>query len=283
MTFESIASAGLGELINSLIADELLAAAQYKTAHIVACGKAFAFADKVFLKNGDEEYEDHVEELVDFAQSMKIPLHVNPSDAAQNCTTPYVDVSDCEDTESLVCILLDAEEKAIAAYEAAAKSAAACEYPSFGYLCSEIALDERGHKKELEDVLGQIRGCDSENSGCSTDAACGCGNTTVVSARCPSCSEPSSVGGVDDVPNPLEQAQGSLADSCGGVPLVAGGDSTVAIGGCDNVSNGPKAVRISIAQCNDEPPVISVAEESTLNDFVSMHGIMKSVFESLKK
>ena len=155
---EITTNSSLAETLNAFIADEHLAAIQYKMAKVVAKGKALNFANKIFDDNGDEE-DEHFDELVEYAQSLNIPVQVNPSQIEVNCTTPFVDVSDGDSTAQLVSILISAEKKAIEGYETALKNTGIIsDHPELTQFFGEILNDERGHLKELEDVKSSIEG-----------------------------------------------------------------------------------------------------------------------------
>ena len=151
-------NSSLSETLNAFIADEHIASVQYKMAKVVAKGKALNFASKIFDDNGDEE-EEHFDELVTYAQSLNIPVQVNPSQMQTNCTTPFVDITDGDSTSQLVSILISAEKKAIAGYETALRNEGIiAEHPELTQFFGEILNDERGHLKELEDVKSNIEG-----------------------------------------------------------------------------------------------------------------------------
>lgn len=155
---EITTNSSLAETLNAFIADEHLAAIQYKMAKVVAKGKALNFANKIFDDNGDEE-DEHFDELVEYAQSLNIPVQVNPSQIEANCTTPFVDVTDGDSTAQLVSILISAEKKAIEGYETALKNTGIIsDHPELTQFFGEILNDERGHLKELEDVKSNIDG-----------------------------------------------------------------------------------------------------------------------------
>lgn len=155
---EITSNSTLEETLNAFIADEHIASTQYKMAKVVAKGKALNFADKIFGENGDEE-DEHFDELVTYAQSLNIPVQVNPSQMEANCTTPFVDITDGDSTAQLVQILISAEKKAIGGYETALRNEAIiAEHPELTQFFGELLNDERGHLKELEDVMSNIEG-----------------------------------------------------------------------------------------------------------------------------
>lgn len=155
---EITSNSTLEDTLNAFIADEHIASTQYKMAKVVAKGKALNFADKIFDENGDEE-DEHFDELVTYAQSLNIPVQVNPSQMETNCTTPFVDITDGDSTAQLVSILISAEKKAIAGYEIALRNEAiVAEHPELTQFFGELLNDERGHLKELEDVMSNIEG-----------------------------------------------------------------------------------------------------------------------------
>ena len=154
----------LEETLNAFIADEHIASTQYKMAKVVAKGKALDFSNKIFDENGDEE-DEHFDELVTYAQSLNIPVQVNPSQMEINCTTPFVDMTDGDSTAQLVSILISAEKKAISGYETALRnSSITSEHPELIQFFGELLNDERGHLKELEDVMSSIEGSSVEQT-----------------------------------------------------------------------------------------------------------------------
>lgn len=158
LTMEITSNSSLEETLNAFIADEHIASVQYKMARVVAKGKALHFADKIFDENGDEE-DEHFDEIVTYAQSLNIPVQVNPSQMETNCTTPFVDMTDGDSTAQIVSILISAEKKAINGYETALRNEGIIrEHPELTQFFGELLNDERGHLKELEDVLSTIDG-----------------------------------------------------------------------------------------------------------------------------
>lgn len=155
-------NSSLEETLNAFIADEHIASTQYKMAKVVAKGKALNFANKIFGDNGDEE-DEHFDELVTYAQSLNIPVQVNPSQMEVNCTTPFVDMTDGDSTAQLVSILVSAEKAAISGYETALRNEGIISlHPELTQFFGEILNDERGHLKELEDVMSNIEGANAE-------------------------------------------------------------------------------------------------------------------------
>lgn len=151
-------NSSLAETLNAFIADEHIASVQYKMARVVARGSALHFADKIFDENGEEE-EEHFDELVTYAQSLNIPVQVNPSQMEINCTTPFVDMNDGDSTMQIVAILISAEKKAIEGYETALRNTTIINgHPELTQFFGELLNDERGHLKELEDVKSNIEG-----------------------------------------------------------------------------------------------------------------------------
>jgi len=145
----------LDELFNAFIADEMWAALNYKNAAFVSKGKALKFSNGIFNDNSDEEFE-HMEELVDMAQSLGIKVKVNPKDAETNCTTPYVDLASDEDTKKLVKIFLKTERAAIDGYQTALKNKNVLEKPELCQFFGEICNDEHDHLKELMDLASNV-------------------------------------------------------------------------------------------------------------------------------
>ena len=158
---EITSNSSLEETLNAFIADEHIASTQYKMAKAVAKGKALNFANKVFDDNGDEE-DEHFDELVTYAQSLGLPVQVNPSQMEVNCTTPFVDMTDGDSTAQLVAILISAEKKAIQGYETALRNTAiVAQHPELLQFFGELLNDERRHLKELDDVLSNIEGANA--------------------------------------------------------------------------------------------------------------------------
>ena len=150
------------KMLNMFIANEFFAWQQYFMAKVVAKGASLDYSDSVFSSNGNEEIDDHFRELVDYAQSMGFDPEINPKQMSDNTSSPYRDLKLSQSTRELVELLIEEEKQAIEEYEAAAKGKAAEEQPSFRFLISELAKDERVHLKDLEDLLSSIS--DSEKS-----------------------------------------------------------------------------------------------------------------------
>lgn len=150
-------TSSLEDTLNTYIADEYFAALQYKMAKVVAQGKALDYADSVFEDNEEDE-EEHFNEIVTFAQSLKIPVKVNPDEMKNNCTTPYVDVVDGDTTAQLVSILIAAEKSAIKGYTIGLSNETITkEHPELIQFLGEKLNDERTHLKELEDLESNIK------------------------------------------------------------------------------------------------------------------------------
>lgn len=150
-------TSSLEETLNAYIADEYFAALQYRMAKVVAQGKALDYADSVFGDNKEDE-DEHFDEIVTFAQSLKIPVKVNPEEMKVNCTVPYVDVVDGDTTAQLVSILIASEKAAIEGYTIGLSNESITkEYPELIQFLGEKLNDERTHLKELEDLESNIK------------------------------------------------------------------------------------------------------------------------------
>lgn len=160
------ADLGIEKMLNMFIANEFFAWQQYFMAKVVAKGASLDYSDSVFSSNGNEEIDDHFRELVEYAQSMGFDPEINPKQMSDNTSSPYRDLELSQSTRELVELLIEEEKQAIEEYESSAKGKAAEEQPSFRFLLSELAKDERVHLKDLEDLLSSID--DSEKSATST-------------------------------------------------------------------------------------------------------------------
>ncbi len=150
------ADLGVEKLLNLFIANEFFAWQQYFMAKVVAKGKSLDYSGNVFTDNKNEELYDHFKELVEYAQSMGFDPEVNPKQMEENASAPYRELKLSQSTKELTELLIDEEKQAIEEYEEAAKGKAAKENPSLKVLFSELAKDERGHLRDLEDLLSSI-------------------------------------------------------------------------------------------------------------------------------
>ena len=146
------------EIIQSLRADEWIANYQYHIGKEISKGKAKNFLDKVFDKNGDEEYDDHFKQLSDWLQAMGVPLVTDFCELNEIANTPFVEVSDPTSTKRLLEIAIKGEDEAVEAYRAALAEKSVTECPELVWMLSEFIKDELVHKKDLMDVQSQIDG-----------------------------------------------------------------------------------------------------------------------------
>lgn len=157
MSFDELKVSSIDDVLNTLVADEFFASLSYKNAAIVAQGSSLNECLELFDKTAEDEYEDHLVKLVNFAQSIGIGIQMNLIEMSKNCTTPAITVGTAENTEILIKKLIDAELKAIEAYKLAMKNERIREeYPELINIFADILCDEREHKKELEDVWSSI-------------------------------------------------------------------------------------------------------------------------------
>lgn len=149
-------STNLVDVLNSLIADEYFAWAQYYMGRIAAKGKTLNFLDKIFGVNGEDELEDHFKKLVDYVQGIdgRVVVDINKMKEITNC--PFVEIEDGISTQELSDIALEMEDCAIEAYRSALALNEVKNNPELGVLLSEILNDEIVHRKDLIDLRGSL-------------------------------------------------------------------------------------------------------------------------------
>lgn len=144
------------DVLNSLIADEYFAWAQYYMGKIAAKGKTLNFLGKIFDENGEDELEDHFKRLVDYVQGVdgRVIVDVNKMKEITNC--PFIEIEDGVSTSELAEIALKMEDCAIDAYRSALALDEVRSRPELVVLLSDILNDEIVHRREIMDLRGSI-------------------------------------------------------------------------------------------------------------------------------
>ena len=151
----------LEEQLNVFLADEYITASQYFLGSIVAKGHALEFMTKLF----EDSYADelvHMKKISDFMQSVNMNLEVSLNDLVSNASFPFRHLNSEETTSALCNLMIESENAAIDSYSRFLKNFNYDEYPELKNLISEILLEEREHKKELDDLASAI--CDKTSS-----------------------------------------------------------------------------------------------------------------------
>ena len=138
--------------LNSILADEFLAAETYRIAQYAMKGKKQHLLEELAKKNGEDELEDHFKNLCDWMQSKGLKVVTSHSDMEQitNCTS--IELNDGDSTSEIVDKLIMSEEEAIDVYETIIPET---KYDLNTMLCGFLK-DEREHLKELMDVKAEM-------------------------------------------------------------------------------------------------------------------------------
>ena len=147
----------LEEQLNVFLADEYITASQYFLGIIVAKGHALEFMTKLF----EDSYADelvHMKKISDFMQSLNMNLEVSLNDLVANASFPFRHLNSEETTSTLCNLMNESENAAIDSYSRFIKDFNCDEYPELKNLIAEILLEEREHKKELDDLASALSG-----------------------------------------------------------------------------------------------------------------------------
>ena len=144
----------LADILNSILADEFLAAEAYYIAKYAMKGNKQHRLEELAEKNGKDELEDHFKNLCEWMQSKGIKVVTSRSDMEKitNCTP--LDFSDGMSTTEIIDKLILSEEEAIAVYE---DTIPHTELDLNTMICGFLK-DEREHLKDLMDCRDEMGG-----------------------------------------------------------------------------------------------------------------------------
>ena len=140
--------------LNSILADEFLAAEYYRLVRFAMKGNKMHRLDEVAAENGFDELDDHFKNLCEWMQSkgLKVELDRSRMEEITNCTK--FDVSDGMTTSQVLDNLIQSEEEAIDVYESLIPET---ELDLNTMLCGFLK-DEREHLKSLIDIRDEMGG-----------------------------------------------------------------------------------------------------------------------------
>lgn len=149
-----------GELqakLNSILADEFLAAEAYRIAEYAMAGNKQHILEEVAEANGKDELDDHFNNLCEWMQSKGIKVVTSHKEMEQitNCTP--IEIEDGESTVSILEKLILSEEEAISVYEDVIPETEV----DLNVMLSGFLKDEREHLKALADIRAELVGGDS--------------------------------------------------------------------------------------------------------------------------
>lgn len=142
----------LGTKLNSILADEFLAAMFYRLCIVAMKGRKQHQLEELAEENGKDELEDHYKNLYEWMQSKGIRVETSLSkyENITNCTK--LNVEDGESTNSIIDKLILSENEAIDVYESIIPET---ELDLNTMLCGFLK-DEREHLKKLEDIKNEM-------------------------------------------------------------------------------------------------------------------------------
>lgn len=146
-----------GELqakLNSILADEFLAAEAYRIAEYAMAGNKQHILEEVAEANGKDELDDHFKNLCEWMQSKGINVVTSHKEMEQitNCTP--IEIDDGESTVSILEKLILSEEEAIDVYETIIPETKL----DLKVMLAGFLKDEREHLKALADIRSELSG-----------------------------------------------------------------------------------------------------------------------------
>ena len=138
--------------LNSILADEFLAAEFYRLAELAMKGKKQHLLSEIAEENGEDELEDHFKHLSEWMQSKGLRVVTNHDEMLDITGATVFTVEDGDSTEEIVDKLIQSEEEAIEAYENLIPDT---DLDLRVMLCGFLK-DEREHLKVLMDVRDEM-------------------------------------------------------------------------------------------------------------------------------
>ena len=140
--------------LNSILADEFLAAEFYRLAELAMKGKKQHLLSEIAEENGEDELDDHFKNLSEWMQSKGIRVVTNHDEMLDITGATVFTVEDGDSTEDIVDKLIQSEEEAIEAYENLIPET---DLDLHTMLCGFLK-DEREHLKALMDARDEMGG-----------------------------------------------------------------------------------------------------------------------------
>ena len=144
----------LEQRLNSILADEFLAAEFYRLAELAMKGKKQHLLSEIAEENGEDELEDHFKNLSEWMQSKGLRVVTNHDEMLDITGATVFTVEDGDSTEEIVDKLIQSEEEAIEAYENLIPET---DLDLHTMLCGFLK-DEREHLKALMDARDEMGG-----------------------------------------------------------------------------------------------------------------------------
>ena len=144
----------LADRLNSILADEFLAAEFYRLAELAMKGNKQHRLSEIADENGEDELEDHFKNLSEWMQSKGIRVVTNHDEMLDITGATVFTVEDGDSTKDIVDKLIQSEEEAIEAYEELIPDT---DLDLHTMLCGFLK-DEREHLKALTDARDEMGG-----------------------------------------------------------------------------------------------------------------------------
>ena len=138
--------------LNSILADEFLAAEFYRLAELAMKGNKQHLLSEIAEENGEDELEDHFKNLSEWMQSKGLRVVTNHDEMLDITGATVFTVEDGDSTEEIVDKLIQSEEEAIEAYENLIPET---DLDLRVMLCGFLK-DEREHLKALMDARDEM-------------------------------------------------------------------------------------------------------------------------------
>ena len=148
----------LANRLNSILADEFLAAEFYRLAELAMKGKKQHLLSEIAEENGKDELDDHFKNLSEWMQSKGIRVVTNHDEMLDITNGTVFTVEDGDSTEDIVDKLIQSEVEAIEAYENLIPDT---DLDLRVMLCGFLK-DEREHLKALQDCRDEMGDFDGE-------------------------------------------------------------------------------------------------------------------------
>ena len=142
----------LANRLNSILADEFLAAEFYRLAELAMKGNKQHRLSEIADENGEDELEDHFKNLSEWMQSKGIRVVTNHDEMLDITNGSVFTVEDGDSTKDIVDKLIQSEEEAIEAYENLIPDT---DLDLHTMLCGFLK-DEREHLKALQDCRDEM-------------------------------------------------------------------------------------------------------------------------------
>ena len=151
-------SPDLADRLNSILADEFLAAEFYRLAELAMKGNKQHRLSEIADENGKDELDDHFKNLSEWMQSKGIKVVTNHDEMLDITGATVFTVEDGDSTKDIIDKLIQSEEEAIEAYENLIPDT---DLDLHTMLCGFLK-DEREHLKALKDARDEMGGSEDE-------------------------------------------------------------------------------------------------------------------------